>query len=583
MRILELEIRNFGKFNNETVRFHDGINLIYGANEMGKTTLHSFIRGMFFGIEKQRGRAAKNDEYSLREPWFSGGQFAGVLRFESGGKIFRLERNFYRKEKSVSLVCETNGEILSVEKGDLQVLMEGMNEDAFRNTVFFNQQSAATDEGLARELRNYMTNLQNAGDGEMNVSAAIKSLEEKRRRLESEKKQLEMQRREEIDNLQMRLDYVRQELVELSEEQKHCEVQMARIARERIALQRRLDEKRRNLEQMKRELEVPLEENAGRDEMEAWRSRMEANRGKRRLLWRNQELWLLGAGVLALVLCIAIPNIWLNILLLVLWLGISAFFVWKIYCRHREEQEKQERVQREMQERMKKEIQAERERAARREKILEEKYQEEDELGKREKELNLEFEKQMWNQERISGDRKERQVILNNLEESLREARVENEKSGDVQEELDAVHLAILTLNQISEDIYKESSNHLNSEISDILSQITEGRYTSVFLDANMEVRINTPKKLLSLEQVSRGTMEQIYFSLRMAVGCMFCRDEMMPIILDDAFVMYDDKRLKQTLRWLYQSGRQVILFTCHTREQRIYEEILKEASESDS
>ena len=101
-----------------------------------KQTLHSFIRGMFFGIEKQRGRAARKDEYSISEPWFHAGQFAGIMRFESGGKIFRLERNFYRKEKSVSLVCETNGEVLSVEKGDLQVLMEGMNEDAFRNTVF---------------------------------------------------------------------------------------------------------------------------------------------------------------------------------------------------------------------------------------------------------------------------------------------------------------------------------------------------------------------------------------------------------------------------------------------------------------
>lgn len=41
----------------------------------------------------------------------------------------------------------------------------------------------------------------------------------------------------------MRLEYVRQELLELSEEQKHCEVQMARIAKERIALQARLTEK----------------------------------------------------------------------------------------------------------------------------------------------------------------------------------------------------------------------------------------------------------------------------------------------------------------------------------------------------
>lgn len=99
MRILELEIINFGKFNHETVTFHDGMNLIYGENEMGKTTLHSFIRGMFFGIEKQRGRAARKDEYSIREPWFHAGQFAGIMRFESGGKIFRLERNFYPQGK----------------------------------------------------------------------------------------------------------------------------------------------------------------------------------------------------------------------------------------------------------------------------------------------------------------------------------------------------------------------------------------------------------------------------------------------------------------------------------------------------
>ena len=162
----------------------------------------------------------------------------------------------------------------------------------------------------------------------------------------------------------------------------------------------------------------------------------------------------------------------------------------------------------------------------------------------------------MWNQERISAESKEKQVILNNLEESLQELQEENEQSGSIQEELDAVRLAIMTMNQISEDIYKESAAHLNQKISDILSQITEGRYTSVFLDANMEVRINTPKKLLSLEQVSRGTMEQIYFALRMAVGEMFCQDETMPIILDDAFVMYDDKRLKQTLKWLYHSKK---------------------------
>lgn len=577
MRIMELEIKNFGKFHNETVRFHDGVNLIYGVNEMGKTTLHSFIRGMLFGIEKQRGRASKKDEYSLREPWDNGAYFAGVMRFESGGKVFRLERNFYRKEKSVSLVCETNGEILSVEQGDLQVLMEGMNEDAFRNTVFFNQQSAATDEGLARELRNYMTNLQNAGDGEMNVSAAVKSLEDRRRALETEKKRRQAEKEEELETLQMRLDYVQQELVELSEEQKQCEVQMSRIARERVGIQRQLDAKRKHLEQMKKELEVPFEEVTAQEELEAYQSRIESQKDRRKKLWRSQEMWLLGGGVLALLLCILIPNLWLNALTLACWLCGSVFCIWRIYSRHKEEQERQERITAEMQERMKQEILAERERAAKREKILEEKYLEEDDLSQREKELNLEFEKQMWNQERINSDRKEKLVIMHNLEESMEEAESRLRHSHRIQKELDAVHLAILTLNQISEEIYRESAEHLNTAISRILNQITEGRYTSVFLDANMEVRINTPKKMLTLEQVSRGTMEQIYFALRMAVGCMFCGEETMPIILDDAFVMYDDKRLKQTLKWLHTSGRQVILFTCHSREQRLYEEILRE------
>lgn len=578
MRILELEINNFGKFHNEKITFHDGINLFYGVNEMGKTTLHSFIRGMLFGIEKQRGRAAKCDEYSLREPWRNSAYYAGVMRFESGGKVFRLERNFYRKEKKASLVCETNGEVLSIEKGDLQILMEGMNEDAFRNTVFFNQQSAATDEGLARELRNYMTNLQNAGDGEMNVSAAVKSLEDRRRFLENERKQKKIEKEEEIAGMEMRLDYVRQELAELAEEQKQCEVQMSRIARERVGIQRQLDQKRQKLEAMKQELEVPEEAVSTREELEAYQNRIEHSKGRRKKLWRSQEIWLLCGGILALALCILIPNVWMNLATLLVWLGISAACVWRIYSRHREEQERHERVQADMRERMQQEIRAERERAAKREKILEEKYQEEDALSVREKELNLEFEKQMWNQERIAGDWKERQVILSNLKESLEEARKERKEENDILRELDAVHLAIMTLNQISEEIYQESSAYLNQQISRILSEITQGRYTSVFLDANMEVRINTPDKLLTLEQVSRGTMEQIYFSLRMAVGCMFCREEQMPVILDDAFVMYDDHRLKETLRWLHQSGRQVILFTCHTREQRLYEEILRES-----
>ena len=58
MRLLELHIDGFGKFHDRTISFNDGINIIYGKNEAGKSTLHTFIRGMLFGIERGRGRAA---------------------------------------------------------------------------------------------------------------------------------------------------------------------------------------------------------------------------------------------------------------------------------------------------------------------------------------------------------------------------------------------------------------------------------------------------------------------------------------------------------------------------------------------
>lgn len=140
MRILEIQMKNFGKFSDRRICFHEGVNILYGKNEAGKSTVHAFLRAMLFGIERARGRRAGNDEYSLRKPWENPGYFAGVMRFESGGKVFRLERNFNRREKSVSLVCETDGEELSVESGDLDVLLEGLNETSYRNTFLWGRQ-----------------------------------------------------------------------------------------------------------------------------------------------------------------------------------------------------------------------------------------------------------------------------------------------------------------------------------------------------------------------------------------------------------------------------------------------------------
>lgn len=511
MEIRQSQIKNFGKFTDKTIDFHSGINVIYGGNEMGKSTIHSFIRGMFFGIDKLRGRASKNDEYSLREPWENASYYTGTLRFESGGKLFRLERNFNKKEKSVQLVCESDGEELSVPQGDLEILMAGLNEAAFRNTVFFRQTGSATDEGLALELQNYMSNMQNAGEGEIDVSGAIGQLNEKRKQLMIRKKQENIEIQTHLQEVHMKLDYVTQEITNMNQERQEYSRQLNHA----FEMQKDYGTKKNDRTEEKK--------TTGRNHIR-----------------QASLIWLMGLAVL--LVCILIPYTWIKITALLLWMITFGLYLWKQKKPVQKTVNDQGAVQEEFQERA----------------------------------LEQSIQKLRWNLERLEESLKEKQTDYNNMKEVIEEIQEKFSEPGVLDQELEAVNLAIHTIQDISDEIYKETARKLNQRISEILSYITDGQYTDIYLDANMEVRINTPEKLLSLEQVSRGTMEQIYFSLRMAVAELLTQKESMPIILDEAFAMYDDDRLRRTLEWLHASGHQVILFTCHRREEEILKELGK-------
>ena len=88
MKIRELNLKNFGKFSGRSFHFCDGINVIYGPNEAGKTTIYTAIGALLFGLEKQRGRAAGTDTYTACQPWENPTWYEGSMKFETGGKIF---------------------------------------------------------------------------------------------------------------------------------------------------------------------------------------------------------------------------------------------------------------------------------------------------------------------------------------------------------------------------------------------------------------------------------------------------------------------------------------------------------------
>ena len=65
-----------------------------------------------------------------------------MIRFESGGRHFQLERDFTKKGRKTRLFCLDDGEELSEEKGDLQALLMDLDSAGFENTVAVGQLKA---------------------------------------------------------------------------------------------------------------------------------------------------------------------------------------------------------------------------------------------------------------------------------------------------------------------------------------------------------------------------------------------------------------------------------------------------------
>ncbi|MDD7740736.1 MAG: AAA family ATPase [Fusicatenibacter sp.] len=501
MKIKKLEIRNFGKLHKKTLEFSEGINLIVGENESGKSTVHTFIRSMLFGLTRGRGRAAKNDSYSRYEPWENPAYYAGNMIFESGGKTFSLTRNFYRSDPKAQLICLEDGEVLSVEDGDLSMLLGGISETVYDNTASIGQLKARTEEGLAAELSNYMANYQGSSDGELDLSAALEHLNRKKKELEQQKKEIlegQEQKKQELSN---RLHFMEEEYEK---------------SRESLT---------RAKEKMKREIygeEIP------RDRVK-----------KARKVSFRRKKWIyacVGIAVLLLILCVMqffkIASIWTRI-------GLGAAVAALLYLAVRMLRHHREEV----------------------EPVV---------IDPREQRIR----KLQWNAEYLEEELRQKKTELSNLQNEYEEFCMSLAGQDPCEEELCAVNLAAQTIRELSSEMQNRIGGKLQNQMSSVFAALTEGKYTKVTVDEKLQMRLCTQEQSIPLEKVSRGAIEQAYFALRMGAMNVLCGEEEIPVILDEAFVMYDKKRMKQALAWLHENRSQILVFTCQEREEQACKEL---------
>jgi DNA repair exonuclease SbcCD ATPase subunit len=183
MNIDKLDIIAFGRLNNLILELSDGLNVIYGANEAGKTTIQWFIRGMLYSLKG--GRSSRSGELpplKRFKPW-RGNDYMGSIAYSlDDGSLFTVERDF--NESTVKVYDSIYNDVTasfeqSRDKGSLFALKHlGINESCFERTVFIAQMDTKIDAAGSKELLDRLSNIRESGAENVSYKRAREALTE---------------------------------------------------------------------------------------------------------------------------------------------------------------------------------------------------------------------------------------------------------------------------------------------------------------------------------------------------------------------------------------------------------------------
>lgn len=607
MKILDIYINGFGKFHGRNLAFGDGLNVVYGKNEAGKSTIHTFIRGMLFGIERQRGRASRSDLYTKYEPWEGSGTYEGQIRVEHKEHIYRIERIFQKNKKEFKIVDETAGREVEPTKAFLDDLLCGLSETAYINTVSIGQLKSATDGGMVSELKDYIANLNTTGNISLNITKAAAFLK-------SQKKELEKQMVPEAARTYTSLlSEIRNTEKEISAPE--YENQIPSFQKQKIQVKTAMEASQREKEELLQKVArgrqvLSSSQFSGQEDIDEYSKKVRETydqyteakaAGERKprkifsvffliaataLLCCTGALYYFGEhnfvtaryGVNLMVLLSVVNGAALLFYLIGLFLtlkikrsqkdmNISGKELEELLSRHLSSTEISAETLHAFNNRMK-EFTRLCTAVTKSEAAIAQKAEEIERFQRTLDGCGDTIEKQQKSQWEL--ERKlEHLSACKTQAEGLKHILAENDR---MREEIASIDLAMETMTSLSSSIRDSFGLYLNKTASDLIAGITGGIYTSMSVDENLNVFLNTKTKLVPLEQVSSGTMDQVYLALRLAAASLIqTEEEKLPLIFDDSFALYDEDRLRTALKWLAQSyPNQVILFTCHQREAQM-------------
>lgn len=182
MKIDEIKINAYGNIVDKQISFKNGINIVQGKNESGKSTLLSYISNALYGISKNK--EGKNiSDYDRYKPW-EGKEFSGKISYSlDNNEKYEIYRDFGKKNPKIynEQMEEISSKFDTDKKDGSRFFIEqtGIDKQMYLSTVVSMQQEVRLDEKNQNILVQKIANL--AGSGEDNVSykKAITKLQDK--------------------------------------------------------------------------------------------------------------------------------------------------------------------------------------------------------------------------------------------------------------------------------------------------------------------------------------------------------------------------------------------------------------------
>lgn len=190
MIIKKVNIIAFGGLKNKIIEFDDGINVVYGENEAGKSTIQAFIKVWLYGFNNNRGKDLKVNE-RLRYMPSSEEKIRGELFVEFEDKTYIIRRTFGKTKKedtSVIINSLTGDEISEINLEEPGKYFFNINRSTFIKTLFIGQLGSEINKDKDEEIIDKILNSVGISEGDVAIDKAFIKLENYKKQLSNIRK-----------------------------------------------------------------------------------------------------------------------------------------------------------------------------------------------------------------------------------------------------------------------------------------------------------------------------------------------------------------------------------------------------------